>query len=250
MWEICGSPFYCLNEFDVFKDEVNRDVSMKLLVDAALNPHETRRQYILISPLGTSSSWDRNSVKEIRMADPGHCFIVLFLTSCIRHMDRLKLEFVRGRSVTGHKVAPDEREKLNASRNLNMDELDQVVKDIEAVNKNSEKICKACLRTKDRCPELVASGGSFSSCSACNKVGRKVLYCSRACQIKDFAGHKKICGKPLASVPSTAVPVFATRLKMPSYRRYPSPSWGNKTSSCGIMARLARCRSKESSSPS
>lgn len=42
---------------DVFKDEVNRDVSMKLLVDAALNPHETRRQYILISPLGTSSSW-------------------------------------------------------------------------------------------------------------------------------------------------------------------------------------------------
>ncbi|KOS17628.1 Structural maintenance of chromosomes protein 6 [Escovopsis weberi] len=48
IWEAIGSPIRCLDEFDVFMDNVNRAVSTNMLVDAARR--SVSRQYILITP--------------------------------------------------------------------------------------------------------------------------------------------------------------------------------------------------------
>ena len=52
IWEAMGSPVRCLDEFDVYMDAVNRNMTVKLLVEAARQSKE--RQFILISP-GTKS---------------------------------------------------------------------------------------------------------------------------------------------------------------------------------------------------
>ncbi|OCT47698.1 Structural maintenance of chromosomes protein 6 [Cladophialophora carrionii] len=52
IWEAMGVPIRCLDEFDVFMDAVNRNTSVKLLIDGAR--HSTSGQFILISP-GTQS---------------------------------------------------------------------------------------------------------------------------------------------------------------------------------------------------
>ena len=52
IWEAMGSPIRCLDEFDVYMDAVNRNMSVKLLVEAARQSKE--RQFIFISP-GTKS---------------------------------------------------------------------------------------------------------------------------------------------------------------------------------------------------
>jgi chromosome segregation ATPase len=36
LWEAMGSPLRCLDEFDVFMDNVNRDVSTKMIVSCSL----------------------------------------------------------------------------------------------------------------------------------------------------------------------------------------------------------------------
>jgi structural maintenance of chromosomes protein 6 len=67
LWDAVGAPIRCLDEFDVYMDSVNRDISMKLLVRAARNA--VGRQFILISPQAgiVDSSPD---VKIIRLRDP------------------------------------------------------------------------------------------------------------------------------------------------------------------------------------
>jgi len=48
IWEAMGSPIRCLDEFDVFMDNVNRDISMKMMIGAARR--SVGRQFILITP--------------------------------------------------------------------------------------------------------------------------------------------------------------------------------------------------------
>lgn len=48
IWEAMGSPLRCLDEFDVFMDNVNRTVSTNMLITAARR--SVSRQYILITP--------------------------------------------------------------------------------------------------------------------------------------------------------------------------------------------------------
>ncbi|KAF4636143.1 hypothetical protein G7Y89_g1946 [Cudoniella acicularis] len=48
LWEAMGAPLRCLDEFDVFMDDVNRDVSTKMIISAARR--SVGRQFILITP--------------------------------------------------------------------------------------------------------------------------------------------------------------------------------------------------------
>lgn len=45
-----GAPVRCLDEFDVFMDSVNREISMEMLVRAARD--SAGKQFILITPQG------------------------------------------------------------------------------------------------------------------------------------------------------------------------------------------------------
>ena len=56
IWEAMGSPIRCLDEFDVFMDAVNRNMSVNMLVEAARQ--SVGRQFVLISP-GTKSDIKR-----------------------------------------------------------------------------------------------------------------------------------------------------------------------------------------------
>jgi chromosome segregation ATPase len=70
LWEAMGSPLRCLDEFDVFMDSVNRDVSMKMIIEAA--GRATGRQYILITPQAMNNK-DVKRMKDvtvIKMTDP------------------------------------------------------------------------------------------------------------------------------------------------------------------------------------
>ena len=68
LWESMGSPIRCLDEFDVFMDNVNRDISMNMIVTAARR--SIGRQYILISPQAMGGVSLAGDVKIIRMGDP------------------------------------------------------------------------------------------------------------------------------------------------------------------------------------
>src|ERR1700761_4626574 len=48
IWEAMGSPIRCLDEFDVFMDNVNRATSMTMMIQAARR--SVGRQFILITP--------------------------------------------------------------------------------------------------------------------------------------------------------------------------------------------------------
>lgn len=54
LWDAMGNPIRCLDEFDVFMDSVNRDVSMKMMIDAARR--SVSKQFILISPQSMNST--------------------------------------------------------------------------------------------------------------------------------------------------------------------------------------------------
>ncbi|CAI6338829.1 unnamed protein product [Periconia digitata] len=70
LWDAMGSPIRCLDEFDVFMDSVNRDVSMTLIIGAARRA--VGRQYILITPqsMNNRKVHSMDDVKIIRMEDP------------------------------------------------------------------------------------------------------------------------------------------------------------------------------------
>ncbi|OIW26833.1 P-loop containing nucleoside triphosphate hydrolase protein [Coniochaeta ligniaria NRRL 30616] len=69
IWESMGAPLRCLDEFDVFMDNVNRAVSTKMLMTAARR--SVGRQYIFITPnaIDGKNSLDKD-VKIIRLGDP------------------------------------------------------------------------------------------------------------------------------------------------------------------------------------
>ncbi|KAK0610496.1 hypothetical protein B0T17DRAFT_116000 [Bombardia bombarda] len=69
VWEAMGSPLRCLDEFDVFMDNVNRAISTNMLITAARR--SVNRQYIFITPnaIEGSNTLDRD-VKIIRLTDP------------------------------------------------------------------------------------------------------------------------------------------------------------------------------------
>ena len=68
LWEAMGSPIRCLDEFDVFMDNVNRDVSMKMMIQAARR--SVSRQFILITPQSMANVTLGSDVKIIKMSDP------------------------------------------------------------------------------------------------------------------------------------------------------------------------------------
>ena len=68
LWDAMGSPIRCLDEFDVFMDSVNRDISVKLLIESARR--SVGRQFILITPQAMSSIDRGLDVKIIKLNDP------------------------------------------------------------------------------------------------------------------------------------------------------------------------------------
>ncbi|KAK0648780.1 hypothetical protein B0T16DRAFT_408777 [Cercophora newfieldiana] len=69
IWEAMGSPLRCLDEFDVFMDNVNRAISTNMLITAARR--SVNRQYIFITPnaIEGRAKLDKD-VKIIRLTDP------------------------------------------------------------------------------------------------------------------------------------------------------------------------------------
>jgi len=66
VWEAMGSPLRCLDEFDVYMDQVNRDVTTNLIVGAARR--SVGRQFIIISPNAIGGDVDHGpDVKIIRL---------------------------------------------------------------------------------------------------------------------------------------------------------------------------------------
>lgn len=70
LWDAMGSPIRCLDEFDVFMDSVNRDISMEMIITAARRA--VGRQYILITPqaMNNKSVKTMTDVTVIKMSDP------------------------------------------------------------------------------------------------------------------------------------------------------------------------------------
>lgn len=70
IWEAMGSPIRCLDEFDVFMDNVNRDMSITIMVDAARR--SVGRQFILITPNSMDRVPDAGDVKKFRYVHVFH----------------------------------------------------------------------------------------------------------------------------------------------------------------------------------
>ncbi|MCJ1477140.1 Structural maintenance of chromosomes protein 6 [Lambiella insularis] len=68
LWEAMGAPIRCLDEFDVFMDSVNREITMDMLLAAARG--SVSRQFIFITPQSMSSLDRELDVKIIKMQDP------------------------------------------------------------------------------------------------------------------------------------------------------------------------------------
>ncbi|KAI9847889.1 MAG: Structural maintenance of chromosomes protein 6 [Thelocarpon superellum] len=68
LWEAMGSPIRCLDEFDVFMDNVNRDVSLKMMIGAARR--SPGRQFILITPQAMGNVDVAGDVRIIKLSDP------------------------------------------------------------------------------------------------------------------------------------------------------------------------------------
>lgn len=68
MWEAMGSPIRCLDEFDVFMDNVNRAVSLQLILDVAR--WSVGRQFILITPQAMSGIANDPDIRVTRLTDP------------------------------------------------------------------------------------------------------------------------------------------------------------------------------------
>ncbi|KAK3906263.1 hypothetical protein C8A05DRAFT_29899 [Staphylotrichum tortipilum] len=64
IWEAMGSPLRCLDEFDVFMDNVNRAISTNMLITAARR--SVNRQYIFITPNAIEG---RNTLDKDRTLD-------------------------------------------------------------------------------------------------------------------------------------------------------------------------------------
>ncbi|KAL8785930.1 MAG: hypothetical protein Q9213_003079 [Squamulea squamosa] len=68
LWDAMGAPVRCLDEFDVFMDSVNREVSMRKMIEAAR--YSIGKQFVLITPGSMGSVSSSHDVKIIKMKDP------------------------------------------------------------------------------------------------------------------------------------------------------------------------------------
>lgn len=68
IWEAMGSPIRCLDEFDVFMDNVNRASSMSMMIQAARRA--VGRQFILITPQSMGNVEMGDDVRVHKMSDP------------------------------------------------------------------------------------------------------------------------------------------------------------------------------------
>ncbi|KAK9498745.1 hypothetical protein O3M35_003312 [Rhynocoris fuscipes] len=68
LWKNMSSPFYFLDEFDVFMDEVNRKMVMDLLINTAKSNPE--HQYVFLTPHSTMAEEDSKIINIFRMNDP------------------------------------------------------------------------------------------------------------------------------------------------------------------------------------
>lgn len=68
LWEAMGSPVRCLDEFDVFMDQVNRDISMNMMIDAARR--SVARQFLFITPQSMNNVKIMDDVRIHKMSDP------------------------------------------------------------------------------------------------------------------------------------------------------------------------------------
>jgi structural maintenance of chromosomes protein 6 len=64
LWEAMGSPIRCLDEFDVFMDQVNRAVSVDMLIDGARESGS--KQFVLISPQSLKQDIIKKDVHVIK----------------------------------------------------------------------------------------------------------------------------------------------------------------------------------------
>ncbi|KAI9263239.1 hypothetical protein BDA99DRAFT_438256, partial [Phascolomyces articulosus] len=67
LWEGISSPVYCLDEFDVYMDAVNRKKSMQMMMSAAM---DNESQYIFITPQDASNMVPGPFIKVHRLSDP------------------------------------------------------------------------------------------------------------------------------------------------------------------------------------
>ncbi|RVE47797.1 hypothetical protein evm_007552 [Chilo suppressalis] len=68
LWECVELPFYFMDEFDVFMDNVNRKIVMELLIDHALK--NTSRQFVFLTPQDASAVTAGPQISIHLMADP------------------------------------------------------------------------------------------------------------------------------------------------------------------------------------
>ncbi|KDN53305.1 P-loop containing nucleoside triphosphate hydrolase protein [Tilletiaria anomala UBC 951] len=68
LWEAINCPIRCLDEFDVFMDAGNRSIATKMILDAG--QHNSRIQFILISPQGMANAKLGPETRVIVMKDP------------------------------------------------------------------------------------------------------------------------------------------------------------------------------------
>jgi len=68
LWEAMECPFRAMDEFDVFMDSVNRQISIQLLIDAAREHRQ--RQFIFISPHDYSVIRTGTDVRIHKMQPP------------------------------------------------------------------------------------------------------------------------------------------------------------------------------------
>lgn len=68
LWKNMSSPFFFLDEFDVFMDEINRNMIMNLLLNYAKNKPE--HQFVFLTPHGNLPNELLSEVHFFRMNDP------------------------------------------------------------------------------------------------------------------------------------------------------------------------------------
>ncbi|CAH7690120.1 hypothetical protein PPACK8108_LOCUS25366 [Phakopsora pachyrhizi] len=69
LWDAINCPIRCLDEFDVFMDEVNRKVSLRMMIESSVESNDV--QYIFITPnsLGSTTALGPTT-RIVKMADP------------------------------------------------------------------------------------------------------------------------------------------------------------------------------------
>lgn len=68
LWDAINCPIRCLDEFDVFMDEVNRRIAVRMMIDSAKEANDV--QYVFITPNGLSFIQTGPETKIIKMLDP------------------------------------------------------------------------------------------------------------------------------------------------------------------------------------